>query len=687
MPIISDFPRLLHGGDYNPDQWLRTPEVIAEDFRLMDEAGCNALSVGIFAWSALEPEDGKFDFAWLDDIFIRAEKGGKKIFLATPSGARPAWLGRGCPETCRVDADGRRVPWGRRHNHCWTHPVMREKTARINRRLAERYARRPALAGWHVSNEYNGECFCDPCLAAFARFLENKYKTLDALNEAYWSAFWSHTATAWSQFDPRDITLDALRLDWKRFASWQAVDFMKMEIAAVREFSAAPATTNMMGLYPDLDYWRVAEVCDFIADDCYPDWSHDPAETERVAARCSLIHDMHFAMRNQPFLVMESCPGVPNHRFPRMRRPGEFEREMLLALGHGADGTMYFQWRKGRGGYEKVHGAVVGHDGGADSPTFRSVAEYGKKLAAAAEIVDSRPRPEAAVIIDWESNWALDVTSGYGDDAFRRLRETQIDHYQALWRHNVSLAVIESIRDFAHYRLVAVPMLYMLKPGVAERLSAYVEQGGTLLLTYLSAYVDENNQYFADGNPGGAALQKLFGVVVEDIDGFESGMAQTLRLGRPLSPGGALDHAVSGYAEYSLATDAEVLATFGEDIHAGRPALTVRRHGKGSAWYLGARTGVDFLTELYGRLLADAGVPPVLPDLPRGVHAALRRGADGSEYYFLCNLTRKDRTVRLPGPMRDLWNSVDRCAAAVLAPGAANVLKSCRQSPTGIAMP
>ena len=675
MPLIRDFPSLLHGGDYNPDQWLRAPEAIDDDFRLMDEAGCNTFSVGVFAWSALEPEDGKFNFSWLDDIFTRAEKGGKKLLLATPSGARPAWLGCGHPETCRVDAGGRRVPWGRRHNHCWTSPAMREKTARVNSRLAERYARRPALAGWHIGNEYYGECFCDLCLAAFARWLESKYRTLDALNQAYWSAFWSHTATAWNQFDPGDTALDAMRLDWKRFVSWQAVDFMKMEIAAVREFSDAPATTNMMGLYPGIDYWRMAGACDFIADDCYPAWSHDPDETERVAARYSLIHDMHFTMLDKPFLVMESCPGVPQWRIPRMRRPGEFEREMLLALGHGADGTMYFQWRKGRGGFEKVHGAVVGHDGGSDAPTFRSVAEYGKKLAAVSEIIDSRPRPEAAVVIDWESNWALDVASGYGDDAFRRVRETQVEHYQALWRRNVPLAVIESLCDFTPYRLVAAPMLYMLKPGVAERLAAYVEQGGVLLLTYLSAYVDENNQCRADGNPGGLALQKLFGIVVEDIDGLDANMAQTLRLIRPLSPGGALDHAVNGYAEALRATDADVWATFGADMHAGRPALAVRRSGKGAAWYLAARTGVDFLTELYGRLLADAGAAPVLPGLPRGIHAALRHGADGSKYYFLCNLTREEQTVRLPDMMRDLWNGGGKSKTAVLAPNAAALLK------------
>ena len=372
MPIIPKFPHLLHGGDYNPDQWLAYPKIIDDDFRLMDEAGCNVFSVGIFAWSQLEPEEGRFTFDWLDDIFDRAERAGKKLFLATPTGARPAWLGMGWPETNRVDYNGKRPLWDSRHNHCWTSPVMREKSAIIIRKLAERYARRPALAGWHVSNEYGGDCFCELCLAKFVEFLKARHKTLDALNAAWWTAFWGHRIGDWSHVNAREWCSDGMKLDWKRFSTDRLVDFFKFEISVIREHSDAPVTTNMMGFHPDIDYWRVAPHCDFIADDCYPDWA--PGKAESIASLFAMIHDLHYTMQDKPFLMMESTPGIPQYMpHPRLRRPGEFEREALLALGHGADGILYFQWRKGRGMLEKYHGAVVDHEGSNQSAVFRRV--------------------------------------------------------------------------------------------------------------------------------------------------------------------------------------------------------------------------------------------------------------------------------------------------------------------------
>ncbi len=268
--IFKNYPHMLHGGDYNPDQWLHAPDVIAEDFRLMKLAGCNAFSVGIFSWVAYEPEEGTFTFDWLDGIMERMAQAGSKVFLATPSGAKPAWLSHTYPEVCRVSENGLREHHQGRHNHCYTSPVYREKTAIINRKLAERYGDHPALGGWHISNEYGGRCYCDLCKAAFRDWLRKKYETLEALNRAWWGGFWSHTVTRWELIDPRDGTLDGMRLDWNRFVTYQTADFMAHEKAAIRTFSDAPATTNMMGTYDGLDYWRIAEVCDVIADDSYP---------------------------------------------------------------------------------------------------------------------------------------------------------------------------------------------------------------------------------------------------------------------------------------------------------------------------------------------------------------------------------------------------------------------------------
>ncbi len=671
MSIIKNFPHILHGGDYNPDQWRDRPGTVDADFALMDQANCNAFSVGIFSWGQLEPVEGTFDFGWLDDIMDRCAAAGKKVFLATPTGGRPGWLGCDYPETNRVDASGRRAKWHYRHNHCWSSPAMREKTAVIDAKLAERYAGHPALGGWHISNEYNGECFCELCLAGFHAFLQQRYKTLEALNAAYWSGFWSHTFTAWHQVDPTDLSMDTARLDWRRFTSRQVADFLKFEIDCVRRHSQAPVTTNQMGFFTPLDYWRIVEHCDFISDDSYPAWTQ--GSEEEVMADFAMHHDMHYTMLGKPFAMLESCPGTANWMsLFRMRRPGEFEREMLLAIGHGADATMYFQWRKGLGNCEKFHGAVVGPDGTSETRVFREVAAYGAKLKGLDGVVDSKIKADVAVIFDWESNWALDISHAFGCANGKRILETIVDHYRGIWRHNVSVAVIESTCDFSPYKVVVAPMLFMFKPGVAERLERFAEAGGAVVATYLSGYVDEANRCFPGGFPGGPATRRLFGIWNEDIDCPEAGYERNIRFD------GLGEFAVADMAEYLHCEGAETMASYSDDFFAAVPAVTLNRFGAGKAWYVGCRTGIDFLTAFYGRVLAEAGVVPVLPELPGTLRASKRSAPGGRDYYFICNLSAGRREYRLPRPMRDIWDSGKITEVAVIPGRGAIVLEDGR---------
>ena len=666
MTVIRNFRRILHGGDYNPDQWLHVPGTVDRDFELMDEAHCNTFSVAIFSWAQLEPEPDRFEFGWLDDIFERCGKSGKKLFLATPSASKPAWLAQRWPDSCRMDRDGTRQRWGVRQNSCFASPGFRERVRLINRKLAERYADHPALGGWHISNEYHGECACELCRNRFYDYLKQRYGTLEKLNQVYWSAFWGHTFTDWKQVEPFDHSMDAAALDWRRFCSDAVVEFFQMEIDAVREFSDAPVTTNMMGLFPTLDYWKFAPLCDFICDDCYPTW-YD-GDTEREAAWLSLLHDMHYTMLDKPFVMMESCPGIPNYKpYPKLRRPGEFEREMLLALGHGADGTLYFQWRKGRNNCEKFHGAVVGHDGTDRTMVFRQVAAYGEKLERIAGLADAVKKPEAAVVYDWESNWAFEQCNCAGGKEIKQWDATVISHYRALWNCSIDLAVIDSEQDFSRYKLLVAPMLFMFKPGVLERFRSFVEQGGTLVATYFSGYVDENNGCFLGGNPGGAAGRELFGVWSEDFDGLQPTTRQSIVWK-------GKSYAVTDYAELLHAEGAEVEAVYGDDFYAGTPAVTRKRAGKGSVIYLGARTGMEFLNDFYGALLKESGVEPVLAGLPETVRAARRSAVSGGDYFFLYNLSGKEQPVKLPEAMEDVWNGGGAADTVTLPPNGATVL-------------
>jgi len=499
-PINPKLPHFIHGADYNPDQWLDYPEVLAEDLRLMKLANCNAMSVGIFAWAALEPEEGRFEFGWLDRVMDQLAANGIYAILATPSGARPAWLSQKYPEVLRVEADRKRILHGNRHNHCYTSPVYREKVEIINTKLAERYKEHPALLVWHVSNEYGGECHCALCQEKFRAWLRNKYQTLTALNQAWWTAFWSHTYTDWSQIESPaphgEGSNHGLNLDWKRFVTHQTLDFFKHECAPLRAITpTVPVTTNFMGTYPGLDYWKFADELDVISWDSYPRW-HGKKSDAQTAAATAFVHDLNRSLKQgKPFMLMESTPSMTNWQgVAKLKRPGMHLLSSLQAVAHGSDTVQYFQWRKGRGGSEKFHGAVVDHVGHERTRVFQDVQEVGALLKCLDPVVGTTVEPEVALIFDWENRWALEDAQAIREE--KKYEETCYRHYYPFWSRGVPVDVINEDADFSRYRLLIAPMLYMIRPGVAERISQFVADGGTFVATYWSGIVDENDRSF-----------------------------------------------------------------------------------------------------------------------------------------------------------------------------------------------
>ncbi|HEX2619804.1 MAG TPA: beta-galactosidase, partial [Phototrophicaceae bacterium] len=374
--------KLWHGADYNYEQWLDMPDVLADDFRLMQAAHCNIMSVGIFSWVMLEPEEGRYQFDWLDQLMDSLAKHGMSAALATPSAAPPAWLSYKYPETRRVNNQGIRQPHCNRQNFCYTSTVYREKVCAINMQLATRYANHPALALWHVSNEYGAsQCHCELCYDAFRVWLKNRYGDLDTLNHAWWTTFWSHRYTAWEQIEPVDPSNHGLMLDWQRFISDQALDFFIAEAAPLREITPdIPVTTNFMQPDVGLNYWKFAEHIDIISWDSYPRW-HQTDDTI-TGMQTAFYHDLHRSYkRGQPFLLLESSPSVTNWQgVSRIKKPGMLHLASLQAVAHGSNSVQYFQWRQSRGGEEKFHGAVISHLGSENTRVFRDVAATGKIL-------------------------------------------------------------------------------------------------------------------------------------------------------------------------------------------------------------------------------------------------------------------------------------------------------------------
>lgn len=409
---------LMHGGDYNPEQWLAMPEILDTDIRRFKEAKINTASVGVFSWSKLEPKEGVYDFAWLEKIIDRLYENGIYVNLATPSGARPHWMADRYPEVLRVNEQRQRNLFGARHNHCLTSPVYREKVRQINTELARRLGGHPGVKLWHISNEYGGECHCPLCQEAFRKWLENKYKTIEALNDSWCTTFWSHTYDSFSQVEsPSTLgerSVLALLLDWKRFSSDQTIDFMGQEIAALRAAgSDKPVTTNLMYRFNDIDYFKMAQKLDIASWDSYPEWHRGGQGEWEAAQETAFWHDVIYGLKQKPFLLMESCPGATNWQaVSKLKKPGMVEAASLQSIAHGADGAMYFQLRKSRGSAEKFHGAVIDHYDGNDTRTFQDVCRTGDMLFGIGEVAGSRKKAEAAVIYDWENRWAMENSEG-----------------------------------------------------------------------------------------------------------------------------------------------------------------------------------------------------------------------------------------------------------------------------------
>jgi len=568
-----------------------------------------------------------------------AENGAYAV-LATPSASHPAWMSAKYPEVLRVGADLRRRHHGGRVNYCLTSPIFRRKAAQIAEKLAERYKGYPALLMWHMSNEYGGACHCELCQQAFRDWLAKRYGTIDALNAAWWTAFWGHTFGDFSQIEsPHALgerSAQGHQLDWRRFVSDQTLSLMLDEAAPLRRITpSVPITTNAMGTSTGLDYWRFAPHQDVVSWDSYPRWRGDDDDW-RLAAGVSFTHDIYRSLKGgKPWLLMESTPSATNWMAVcKLKRPGVHRLSSLQAVAHGADSVQYFQWRKSRGCSEKYHGAVVDHCGYENTRVFGDVAEVGGTLAKLDDVVGTTVRPEVAVVYDWENRWAIDAAAGPRKER-KDYEQTCKRHYLPFWSAGVSVDVIDQTANIDGYKLLIAPMSYLLRPGFAQRVEKFVHGGGSFVTTYWTGIVNETDLVFTGGWPG--PLRKLLGVWVEEMDVLYDDEHNSVVPVEGNALGLSAGYRAEVFCDLLHAESADVLATYGQEFYAGLPALTVNRSGAGRAYYIASRNEDDFLSAFYGRLIEAQGLRRVMKArLPEGVTAQLR--SDGErQFVFLLN--------------------------------------------------
>ena len=652
-PATPKFPHMLHGGDYNPEQWLDQPEVLEEDIRLFRKAHINCVSLGIFSWAKLEPEEGVYDFGWLDGIIDRLYANGIYTVLATPSGARPQWLAQKYPEVLRVRPDGLRNFYGHRQNHCYTSPLYREKVTRIDTRLAEHYADHPAVILWHISNEFGGECHCELCQAAFREWVQKKYGTLDKLNHAWWANFWSHTYTDWSQVhSPSPVgetSVHGLDLDWRRFVTHQTVDFMKTEIAAVKAVNPdIPVTTNMMTMYTyELNYFAFRDALDVISWDNYPEWHNPYMGNEEVAKDCAMTHDMMRSLQKKPFLLMECTPNATNWQgVSKLKKPGMHQLSVIEAVAHGADSGQYFQLRQSRGSCEKFHSAVISNTGTENTRTFREVTDIGAVLEQLSDRVYGSGTPaETAILFDTENKWALDKCQGprnIGLDYFGNIRR----NYSYFWKNGINVDIIDSTFDLSGYKLVIAPMLYLFRDGIQEKLRRFVRDGGTLVTTCFTGVVNDTDLSFL-GEATEDKLSDVLGLWVEEVDSlYDCESNRTTWNGKSYS--------LKELCEICHPTTCETLAVYETDFYAGKPVLTKNQFGKGVAYHVSASADTDFFHALYAKLAAACDLTyAIRTAVPDGVSLTWRQ-SDTEKLIFVQNFGDSAAAVQMDQPYENV---------------------------------
>lgn len=646
--INSKLPFILYGGDYNPDQWPK--DMLNEDIRLFKLANINIVTLPVFSWALLQPNENTYNFEWLDNVMDILNKNNINVCLATSTAVQPAWMSKKYPEILPVDFDGRRRKFGGRVKYCPNSKKYKEFSVKLTRKLAERYKNYNNLALWHIGNEYDNYCYCDNCKNEFINWLKNKYKTLDNLNSAWNNNFWGHTLYSWDEVTvPSGLSemwymqgklctnFQGIALDYNRFMSDSILGCYLGEYNVIKEITPdIKITTNLMGTFKPLDYFKWAEHMDIISWDNYPCYGDEPSV---VAMR----HDLMRSLKHgNPFMLMEQSPNQQNWQpYNTVKRPGELRLQSYQTIAHGADSIMYFQMRQSVGACEKYHAAVISHEGSENTRIFKECSQIGDELNKLGDsIIDSRINSKAAIIFDWDNWWAIEFSSG---PSIELQYIPQIEkYYKAFHKRNIPVDFVRPNDDLSKYDVVVAPVLYMLKENVADNIKNFVKNGGIFVTTFFSGYVDENDKVKLGGYP--SELRDLLGIWVEELDALPLEMKNSIEIKNELN-GFDSKYDCNMLFDIINLEGAKELAVYGSDFYKNRPVFTCNNYGKGKAYYIGSNPEDKFVDDFISLLDSELSLALDMPIID-GVEITKRIKND-KEIFFILNHNKSNVTINL----------------------------------------
>lgn len=608
--------KIYYGGDYNPDQWDEA--TVDEDMRLFRKAKINLVTLPVFSWAKLEPDEGHYTFEWLDGLMDKFAHNGISVCLATPTTAQPAWLSARYPEVLPVDIAGRKRTHGMRVFFCYNSLKYRERAAAIAEAMARRYRDHPALAIWHVSNEYGTYCYCPNCQAKFRRWLKERYQTIENLNDRWHTSFWGRTVYSFEEIMlPTELNDDyrfnpCVQLDYQRFVTDSTAECFLNEYRILKKYCPdIPVQTNMSGYIKKLDQFELTKHMDILGWDNYPAPVH---ERSLVALKLDLMRGLK---GGQSFMLTEQSPNQQNWQpYNKLKRPGEVRMLSYQALAHGADTCLFFQLRQSVAGQEKFHGAVISHAGREDTRVFAECCALGEELEKLGDVfIDARTPAKTGILFDWNNWWALENSSGPSVDMdyldiVRRF-------YKPFYERNIPVDILSFERELEEYDLIVLPMAYMIKPGMDQRIRQFVLKGGILLATVMTGIADENDRCIYGAYPG--PLRDVMGLWVEETDalfpeernhicltGLEEQKAELPEEGKKTWE--------CGFLCDRIRTDtAQALAVYGDDFYQGEPCVTVNRFGEGLAYYVGTIPEDDFIGHIVEKICRDRKITAPYP--------------------------------------------------------------------------